>query len=271
MAYNLHVRAIEAQDLPKMDTFGRCDCYLIFSLDSNAHKFRGKTIKNNYNPRWNQDFHLRVSNFASDSLNIKLMDEDAIEDDPVGHLKIPLCSFTPNQVYDKWFDPTPAKHVKKAGRLHLMIHLAADGVQPFVNAPPPTAAFGGFGAMVNSAQMFNQSIMNMARNPMMPQPYPQPYQQPGYSAPYQQYPPQQGYPQPYQQYPQQQRYPPQPGYPQPYPPQQGYPQQYPPQQGYPQQQYPPQQGYPQLYPPQQGYPPQQPPAGGVAPIYPAPM
>jgi hypothetical protein len=186
---NLHVRVVEATDIPKMDFLGKADPYCILKLSSSRKSVKTLVKKNTYNPVWDEVFHFRVNDETRDSLRITMKDEDLTSDDLISSLTIQLCTLQINKVYDSWYNPTPAKGVKKGGKLHLVVHLAQEGVLPFREAPPPNQIGGAFGMAANNLAMLGQNFMQMARNPMMgsiPRPYmqPQPYmQQPGMMQP----------------------------------------------------------------------------------------
>lgn len=210
---NLHVRVIEANDIPKMDLFGKADPYCILKVSSSRTISKTRVKDKTYTPVWNEDFHFPIKDYTTEQLTITMKDKDLTDDDLISILKIQLCTLQINKVYDSWYDPVPAKDVKKGGRLHLLLHLAESSVLPFKDAPPPGRAAGAFGMAMNGMTMFGQNIMQMARNPMMgsvPQPQPQPYMQQ----------PMMMQPQPYMQQPgmmQQQPYMQQPGMMQPQP------------------------------------------------------
>lgn len=168
----LHVRVIEALDIAKMDV-GKSDPYCILSLTSGNDTRRTRVIDNTVTPKWNEDFHFNCPNPAMSALKILMKDKDVMSDDSMATLEVQLCSLQPGVVTDQWYNMTPCKGVKKGGRIHLILHIAPNGAQAFVNAP-----VGAPG--------------------MMPQAgYPQPYSQPGMMPPqgYPQGMPQQGYPQ----------------------------------------------------------------------------
>ena len=225
----LHLRLIEAKEIPKMDFIGSTDAYCIMTI-SGGQKQRSTTQKNNMLPKWNQEFHFDIPNPNNDELQIVMRDEDIKNDDNISKWSMPIRYIPFCSLADQWVVMEAFPKVKKGGYLHILIHLCPANYSPFVAQPPPT------------------------------QPQPQPQQQPQSQQQQipQGYPPQgyapQGYAPP-------QGYPPQ-GYPpQGYPPQ-GYPPQGYPPQGYPPQGYPPQ-GYtpppPGYVPPTpgqpQGYPP----------------
>lgn len=166
---SLHVRVIEATDLPKMDVLGKIDPYCILYSSSSSKKQKTKTIKKNYNPKWNQDFTFPVANLQVDKLHIELFDYDEIgSDDAVSKMDLPISQFPIGQVVDQWYNMAPVKGVKKGGRLHLNVQVAPANVAPFSPCQPM-----GYGMGMNMG-------MNQFGRGMMPnqQPFSMPNQQP---------------------------------------------------------------------------------------------
>lgn len=132
MAFTLHVRCVEATDIPRMDS-NATDAYCVLSTSS--EQLKTNVIQNSMHPRWNQDFHFQVIAPQQGSLHILMRDKDAFKDDDMGTLEIPFASLPIGQVLDQWYDIIPAKKVKKGGRLHLVLHMAPTGAQPFAAVP----------------------------------------------------------------------------------------------------------------------------------------
>ena len=53
-SFSLNLCVNEAENLPKMDTVGRIDAYVVV-MDTSGRKHRTPTIKNQYHPKWNYD------------------------------------------------------------------------------------------------------------------------------------------------------------------------------------------------------------------------
>lgn len=136
--YVLHVRLIEANDIPKMDLITQTDAYCIFRSGSETR--RSFTVLNSKYPRWNQEFHFTVSSPITGSLNITMRDKDVFIDDNISYIDIPYNTIPVGQVIDQWFNMIPFRRARKGGRLHLMLHMAPAGQPPFVpsNAVYPT-------------------------------------------------------------------------------------------------------------------------------------
>ncbi|OHS97177.1 XYPPX repeat family protein [Tritrichomonas foetus] len=254
MAFTLHIKVIEAKNLPKMDLLTKSDPYVVVRVSgsSNFHKTNYK--KNTYNPRWNEEFHFPVGNVATDFLNIKMYDKDLVNDDEMSTLEVPLSSLQPGRVIDQWYELRPCRRIRKGGSIHLVTHIAPTGSPPFVDCPamPAMQAIAGFhnsmmgmgnammGAVPGMAPPMSMPMYPMGApmapqmappmsTPMMQQPaygqtaYNTPQQQPpgmmGQPAYGMQQPAQSMYAMPQQPMMQPPAYPQQPGYPQPgYPP-----------------------------------------------------
>ena len=131
----LHLRVIEAQDIAKMDAY-KSDPYCVISLSSSNDTRRTGVIRNTLNPRWNEEFHFNVPNPSMSALKILMRDKDLVKDDDMANLDIQLCSLPVGQVVDQWYNMIPVRRVKKGGRIHLLLHLAPNGVPPFQPCAP---------------------------------------------------------------------------------------------------------------------------------------
>ena len=140
MSYKLHVRLIEARGLPKMDTISKTDPYCLLYSTQSPKKQRSRTRSNTHTPVWNENFHFDVFNPAQDQLFIDLFDEDVFFDDPFARFSLSMSTLQLGKIVDMWYDLLPVKRIKKAGKIHLLLHLALATDTPFimsVNAPPP--------------------------------------------------------------------------------------------------------------------------------------
>ena len=220
----LHINIVEAEDLPKMDRFGKVDPFVVVLNGALKEVYRTKTVGRSYSPKWGEQ--LTVPFGKNPEFTFKIMDNNLFSSASVfGNVEVLAEKLPFGQIVDQWYTIIPIRGQKlKAGRIHLVTQAAPAGSKMFAPVDP------------NIVMQVNMQMQ--ARNaPVAPQ---------GtvFTVTYQGYPPQ-GYPgYPPQGYP---GYPPQ-GYPG-YPPQ-GYP-------GYPPQGYP---GYPQMppgyqNPPQSGAPP----------------
>ena len=151
MAFVLHLRVIEAKNLAKMDVFSKSDPYVVIKMSGSTIINKTHYKKNTLTPRWNEEFHIPVSNPSTDMLHLKMYDKDVTNDDSMATLDIPLSSLPLGRVLDQWYDMVPCQRVKKGGEIHLVLQVTQQGAQPFV-------------------QIEMSPYMTMTGMPMMPPP-----------------------------------------------------------------------------------------------------
>lgn len=181
MCMKLHVRVVEATDVPKMDLFGKADPYCCLTCGTTNVIQKTKVCSNTYNPVWNQEFHFDVTSQATDMLYVSMKDRDrGMSDDPISKKSIPLNTLVIGNVYDKWHDMEPYKGVKKGGRLRLVLHLASSSAIPFQQITPQMSMYNA-GPVMSPPPMYPQYGMQpmysqygmqqmMPPQPMMGQP-----------------------------------------------------------------------------------------------------
>jgi len=167
----LHLRIVEARDIPKMDTIGKTDAYCIISIsEKNPQKTR---VENNtMTPRWNEDFHFDVTNPQSDEIHLLMRDKDVIKDDDIGTWGMPLRYVPFNQVCDQWVTLKARPKVANPGRLHIVTHFAPVGAPAFVASPLPSAqnaASGATAAGVNAAPAVSMATIQTPQPPRVQQ------------------------------------------------------------------------------------------------------
>ncbi|KAH0795226.1 C2 domain containing protein [Histomonas meleagridis] len=130
----LHVKVIEAKDLPVVDASGSCDGYCALRIGDQKAKTR--TIENSLTPKWRNDFHFKVVNFETDILTVELFDHDKVsKDDKIGYYQIAPKFLSPGIVTDQWYDVCKTMSTSKVPKIHLIIHLAEESDTPFVVRP----------------------------------------------------------------------------------------------------------------------------------------
>lgn len=128
----VHVRVVEAKELPKMDLFGKTDAFALLQYNASRNIQKTKVIQDDYTPVWNEEFHFTAEDLSIDTLTVFLKDDDnGNSDDPISALKLPMNTFPVGQVVDKWYSLTPVRGVKKGGQIRLTIHVAEPGAAPF--------------------------------------------------------------------------------------------------------------------------------------------
>ena len=130
----LHIRAVEAAEVPKMDVCGKSDPYLVFTLSTSSQKWKTKTKKNTVTPVWNEEFHLPITSNMTDELHVEMFDQDDIsKDDQISTMNFKVREFPVGKVTDSWYNFQPVKGVKNGGKVRLVFHLDRSGQDAFIN------------------------------------------------------------------------------------------------------------------------------------------
>lgn len=128
----LHIKAIEAAEVPKMGTAGKSDPFLSFQLSTSSQKWKTKTKNNTTTPVWNEEFHLPITSNLSDELTVKLSDDDNVsKDDIISSKTFKVRDFTVGKVIDQWYSFTPSGKAKSGGKVRLLFHLDISGREAF--------------------------------------------------------------------------------------------------------------------------------------------
>ena len=126
----LHVRVIEAKNLPKMDAGGLCDAYCKLSVGN--EKFKTRKIDKSLNPMFRQDFHFQIEHFATDKLVLQVFDYDrGSRDDLVGDIEVFVKDLAPGAVIEQWY----GLRKSISSQIRLWLHLSQEDDEPFVQKP----------------------------------------------------------------------------------------------------------------------------------------
>ena len=129
----VHLKVVEAKDLPVVDVSGSCDGYC--KIQFGKQKVQTRQIDNSLTPKWRQEFSFDVLDFQQDFLFIQLYDHDSVgKDDLISDLEIFPNTLQPGIVIDKWY--TMHQIIKDTfPKIHLIIHLSQEDDKPFVQNP----------------------------------------------------------------------------------------------------------------------------------------
>jgi len=133
--YELHVRVIEAVDIPRTDLSGGSDPYVVVTV--NDQKVKTKVVQNCLMPKWNEAFKFKLLDRNSDKLKFVIYDSDLMKDDEIAHLKLSVRDLQPGRLCDQWFVMKNRKG-KKNTQIHLLIHLSCQGDRPFFEKAIPS-------------------------------------------------------------------------------------------------------------------------------------
>ena len=129
----VHLKVLEAKNLPVVDVSGSCDGYC--KIQFGKQKAQTRIIDNSLSPKWRQQFSFDILDFQQDFLFIQLYDHDSVgKDDLISDLEIYPQSLHPGIIIDQWYNMHQI--VKKNNpQIHLIIHLSKEDDKPFIESP----------------------------------------------------------------------------------------------------------------------------------------
>ena len=127
----VHLKVLEAKDLPVIDVSGTCDAFC--KIQFGKQKVQTRIIDNSLTPKWRQQFSFDILDFQQDFLFIQLYDHDSVsKDDLIANLEINPQSMQPGILVDQWYTMHPV--IKKSTpQIRLIIHLAQENDIPFTS------------------------------------------------------------------------------------------------------------------------------------------
>lgn len=129
----LHVKCVEAKDVPKMDIIGESDPYLILKTNKSNQEFKTPYKNNTNKPIWNETFHIPITSSMDDVLTVTMYDKDIMNDDIISHCTIQVNKLQIGKISDNWLEMTSdCKKYTNGGTVRLMLHLARHGAEPFI-------------------------------------------------------------------------------------------------------------------------------------------
>ncbi|KAK8871166.1 hypothetical protein M9Y10_009079 [Tritrichomonas musculus] len=123
----LHVKVLEARNVPAGDINGKSDCYVTLSTDrTNNSLLRTDVIKSTLNPVFKDEFTLRIDH-VSDVVIVGLFDHDAVTaDEQLGVLHFRVHDLNPGLIEDRWWTMV-ATRKKQNPQIHLITHVVYQG------------------------------------------------------------------------------------------------------------------------------------------------
>lgn len=121
----LEVKLVQARDLTNKDLIGKSDPFATLYIRPLPDKTkRSKTINNDLNPIWNEHFEFIVEDADTQSVTVKIYDDDGIqESELIGCVQVSLKDLQPGKVKDVWLklvkDLEIQRDRKDRGQVHL--------------------------------------------------------------------------------------------------------------------------------------------------------
>ena len=164
------VNVISATDIEKMDTVGKTDPYVVIWIQScPSIKHKTSVLKNNMNPRWNEEFTIEILNQTNDILSFKMWDKDVLKDDEMATLDIPLGQFQLFDIIEKEYEMKPVRGVKKGGKIKLKLQVIPINEQKWktgVAVPVAPGQEQQMQSIMNQLQSMQSSMMQSSQSQM---------------------------------------------------------------------------------------------------------
>ena len=124
---NLVIGVLAAKNLKNADLIGKApDAYTQVILYQGHKLVKTKTVKNNVNPVWNEEFRFEIGldKVSSYNLILRLFDDDVIsKDDPLGEVVIPMWQVDFTSGIEEWKSLQAVSKVKSEKILIFLVDL----------------------------------------------------------------------------------------------------------------------------------------------------
>ncbi|KAF7817266.1 synaptotagmin-4 isoform X1 [Senna tora] len=131
----LEVKLVEAKNLANKDLIGKSDpCAVLFVRPLRNAIQTSKTINNELDPVWNENFEFSVEDASTQHLTVRVFDDEGIQAKQlIGCAQVPLKDLQPGKVKDVWLklvkDLEVQKDTKYRGEVHLELLYCPYGVE----------------------------------------------------------------------------------------------------------------------------------------------
>ena len=125
---DLHIRIVEARDVPNMDIVGKSDPFVVVTVSGTTRKWKTQTVQNSSSPIWNHKLMIQLVSGQIETIKLTLYDNDELSDpDEIASLKIPVSQLADGNVKDAWY---PMECSKGNPTIRLVAQLVARGGTP---------------------------------------------------------------------------------------------------------------------------------------------
>ena len=120
----IHIYALEAKGIPKMDLMSKTDPYIIFKFEKDMIGVRTKYLEDTLTPQWNELVNLIIPD-ESEDLIIEIWDKNVKKDKMINSTKLSIKKYLDEEPHFEWM---------KIGKisLNLAIHVKQEG-QKFIS------------------------------------------------------------------------------------------------------------------------------------------
>ncbi|KAK9102066.1 hypothetical protein Sjap_019320 [Stephania japonica] len=131
----LEVKLVQAKELSNKDIIGKSDPFAILYVRPLRDRTKtSKTINNQLNPIWNEHFDFVVEDVSTQTLTVKIFDDEGIEaSELIGCAQMRLKDLEPGKVKDLWLklvkDLEVQRDTKNRGQVHLELLYVPYGME----------------------------------------------------------------------------------------------------------------------------------------------
>ncbi|KAK4757764.1 hypothetical protein SAY87_019065 [Trapa incisa] len=131
----LEVKLVQAKDLTNKDIIGKSDPFVeLFVRPLRSRMRKSKTINNDLNPLWNENFEFVIEDVSYQHLTIRVFDDEGVQAaELIGCAQFPLSSLEPGKVKEVWLklvkDLQVQRDCKYRGQVHLELLYCPNGME----------------------------------------------------------------------------------------------------------------------------------------------
>lgn len=123
----IHLRIIEARNVPAADINGKSDPYIKIKCKESKSEYKTKVQKKTLTPKWNEDISFSV-NTVSETLKFSLYDYDVIgSNDKLCKMNLRVHDLNIGLVEDRWWIMNKTDKGNKNAELHLLTQVVYRG------------------------------------------------------------------------------------------------------------------------------------------------
>jgi hypothetical protein len=159
MVVKLSLRVLEAANLPKFGSFSP-DSYCTITISEQPDSVSTRVVTNSTNPRWHQDFQLRVFDPTASLIRVEVWDRSFPVEDLLARRVFPVAEMPPDGELADWFDLDHPPGVPAGARIRLAMRAVPDRT---ARRPRILAPAGELGMWIDGPKL-------RAQKPRKPQP-----------------------------------------------------------------------------------------------------
>ncbi|OMO90767.1 C2 calcium-dependent membrane targeting [Corchorus olitorius] len=137
----LEVKLVQAKELTNKDIVGKSDPFAVLFVRPLRDRMKtSKTINNQLNPIWNENFEFIIEDSSTQHLTVKVYDDEGVSAaELIGCAQVALKDLEPGKVKDVWLklvkDLVIQRDTKNRGQVHLELLYCPFGTESSIKNP----------------------------------------------------------------------------------------------------------------------------------------